>query len=78
MSAIASFVDLPLSTLFLGYGGLIAALIGMGGCYHHGLARLRLRMGYSGVLGDPTRMPPGIAMGMFPSANSPASWRRSR
>jgi hypothetical protein len=79
MSAIVSLPDFPLSTIFLSYVGVVAAivaavllrylptgraLIGIGFiaiwlCYAS-------VMGYSGIVGDPTLMPPGIFLLLTP------------
>jgi hypothetical protein len=79
MSTIASVLELPLSTLFLGYVGLVAFLIAAVllcflplGRALIGAAMLAVWlgyagfMGYSGIVGDPTRMPPGIFLLLTP------------
>jgi hypothetical protein len=72
-------LDLPLSTLFLAYVGLIAALIGTVlvrylpiGRALTGIAVIAVWLGYagvmgsSGIVGDPTRMPPGVFLLLTP------------
>jgi hypothetical protein len=79
MLAAPSLLDLPLATIFLFYVGIIAtlisavllrylpakrALIGIGFiAIWLGYAGV---MGYSGIIGDPTRMPPGIFLLLAP------------
>jgi hypothetical protein len=72
-------LDLPLSALFLGYVGLIAALIGAVLLRYLPIGRALIGvaviaawlgyagvMGYSGIVGDPTRMPPGVFLLLTP------------
>ena len=79
MSATAASLGLPLATLFLAYVGLVAAIVGavllrylpVGGALA-GIAVLAAWlgyagvMGYTGIVGDPTRMPPGIFLLLMP------------
>jgi hypothetical protein len=73
MPLVTSLAGLPLSALFLGYVGLVAMLIAAAllrylppGPALAGVAVIAAWlgyagiMGYSGVVGDPTRMPPGL------------------
>ena len=79
MSAIASLLDLPLGAVFLSYVGLVAALVGTVLLRYLRLGRALIgigviaawlsyagAMGYSGIVGDPTRMPPGIFLLLTP------------
>ena len=79
MSAINAVLELPLSTLFLGYVCLIASLIGAVLLLRLPLGRALIGvavvaawlgyagvMGYSGIVGDPTRMPPGVFLLLTP------------
>ena len=79
MSTIATVLELPLSTLFLGYVGLVASLVAAVLLRYLPLGRAMIGvaviavwlgyagiMGYSGIVGDPTRMPPGIFLLLTP------------
>ena len=79
MSAIASLPDLPLSTAFLSYVGIVTAIIGVMLMRYLPIVRALIGigviaiwlcyagvMGYSGILADPTRMPPGIFLLLTP------------
>ena len=79
MPTIATVLELPLSTLFLGYVGLVASLIAAVLLRYLPLGRALIGvpviavwlgyagiMGYSGIVGDPTRMPPGIFLLLTP------------
>ena len=81
MSAIVSLPDFPLSTIFLSYVGVVAAIVaavllrylptGRGADRRNiGFIAIWLCyagvMGYSGIVGDPTLMPPGIFLLLTP------------
>ncbi len=79
MSVIASLLDLPLATVFLCYVVAVAALVGAvllryvaTGRALIGIAIILVWLGYAGVMGyvgivgDPTRMPPGIFLMLTP------------
>ncbi len=79
MPLVTSLADLKLSAVFLVYVGLVAALIAavLLRCLPRGRALAGIAvigvwlgyagiMGYSGVIGDPTRMPPGIFLLLTP------------
>ncbi len=79
MPLVTSLAGLPLSALFLGYIGLVAVLIAAvllrylpPGRALAGVAVIVVWlgyagvMGYSGVVGDPTRMPPGTFLLLIP------------
>ncbi len=79
MSVIASFLGLSLGSVFLLYVGLVAALISGALLRYLPVGRALIgvgciavwlcyagAMGYSGIVGDPTRMPPGIVLLLAP------------
>lgn len=79
MSAIATLLDLSLAQRFLAYVGLIAAVVGVVLWTYLPARRALLAlavlavwlafvgaMGYSGIVGDPTRRPPGALLMLAP------------
>jgi hypothetical protein len=79
MSAIASLPDFPLSKVFLSYVGVVAAIVAAVLLRYLPTGRALISIGviavwlcyagvigYSGIVGDPTRMPPGILLLLIP------------
>jgi hypothetical protein len=79
MSAINAVLEPPLSTLFLGYVGVMGSLIAAVLLRYLPLARALIGvaviavwlgyagvLGYSGIIGDPTRTPPGVFLLLTP------------